>query len=164
MTIDERQAWLLFIGLIAASMGVSLFCEAEVQAESLGEWPGADLRRLVRAYRAAGAAFAAGGAALAAAALTAPQRVLGSFRLFAFNDSGRLAGGVILILVGTTWAAARWTRRPRPLSASLEGEALLSAFSPTLRARAASAAGWARVGLTTLYGCFLLSRIGGLPQ
>jgi hypothetical protein len=162
--LDERQAWLLFVGLVAASMGVSLFCDADEYAGAVTGWRPDDgedsSSRLTRYYRAAGAAFALGGGALAAAALASPEKVAGRFRLFAYDDAGRLAGGVIFVLAGTTLAALRLVSRPRPLPAGLAGEA----GADSLRRRVSAAARWARAGLITLYGCFLFSRIGGLPR
>lgn len=164
MILDERQAWLLFVGLAAASMGISLFCDADEYAGAVTDWrpddEEDDASRLTRYYRAAGAAFALGGGALAAAALASPERVAGRFRIFAFNDAGRMAGGVVFVLAGTTLAALRLVMSPRPLPAGLAGES----GSVQLRRRVSAAARWARVGLITLYGCFLFSRIGGLPQ
>ena len=165
MILDERQAWLLFVGLVAASMGVSLFCDADEYAGAVTGWrpddEEDDASRLTRYYRAAGAAFVLGGGALAAAALASPEKVAGRFRIFAFNDGGRMAGGVIFILAGTTLAALRLITSPRPLPKGLAGEA---GSATLLRRRVSAAARWARVGLITLYGCFLFSRIGGLPQ
>lgn len=164
MILDERQAWLLFIGLLAASMGVSLFCDAVEYSGALAEWRSRDGERdaskLTPWYRAAGVLFAAGGAGLAAAGVLAPQSVAGHFKIFAFNDVGRVAGGVVFVLLGSTLAALRLVARPRPLPAALAGEA----GPDSLRRRLAAAARWARVGLITLYGCFLLSRVGGYPH
>lgn len=168
MIIDERQAWLLFVGLLTASMGLTLLCDAEYHAKAVTDWSPDDeendARRLTRWYRAAGAAFAFGGAVLGTSAFVAPRSVPGSFQPFRFNDAERLAGGVICVLVGTTWGALRMYQQPRPLPTGLLGEGLLVASEPPLRRRLAQAAVWARVGLVTLYGCFLLSRIGGVPQ
>lgn len=163
----ERQAWLLFVGLLIASLGLSLVCDAEDQAAAVTDWSPTDeyddARGLAKWYRAAGAAFAFGGAVLALAALRFPRQVPGSFQPFRFNDAGRLAGGVIFVLWGTTWAALRLYQRPRPLPKALEAEGLLGALSSRRRAFGAASA-WTRVALVTLYGCFLLSRIGGVPQ
>ena len=166
MTFDwETRAWLAFAGSAFALMGVNLAAGAEGHAASAADWPGSTSRSvaaLVAAYRAAGSAFGALGAALIAGAWLGPRGFAALGRPIHLSAPQRLAAGAVLAAAGAGLAYHRLTlAAPRRLPACLD-DGLLSGDGPTLRRRAASAAAWLLSADFLLFGCFLLSRRGGL--
>lgn len=166
MSFDwETRAWLAFAGSAFALMGVSLAAGAEGHAASAADWPGStgrSLAALVAAYRAAGSAFAAIGSAFVAAAWLGPRGFSALGRPIHLDGPQRLLAGGLLAAVGAGLAYHRLTlTAPRRLPAGLD-DGSIAGEGTRLRRRAASAAAWLLSADFLLFGCFLLSRRGGL--